>query len=136
MLEVVDGGCGGVGAAAGESPADEAGLGLLDAPAGRLFAAMVPPALGAEVALVGRPVGPGHGMVHVAVDGLRVTAGGVARGGAGAQEVLELAAWGVLTFDVAVVALAAGDGLGDELELPEEFVQPGQLGGVGGIAWA
>ena len=75
-------------------------------------------------------------MVHVAVDGLRVAAGGVARGGAGAQEVLELAAWGVLAFGVAVVALAAGDGLGDELELPEEFVQPGQLGGVGGIAWA
>jgi hypothetical protein len=136
MLEVVDGGCGGVGAAAGESPADEAGLGLLDAPAGCLFAAMVPPALGAEVALVGRPVGPGHGMVHVAVDGLRVAAGGVARGGAGAQEVLELAAWGVLAFRVAVVALAAGDQLRGELELPEELVQPGQLGGVGGIAWA
>jgi hypothetical protein len=75
-------------------------------------------------------------MVHVAVDGLRVAAGGVAGGGAGAQEVLELAAGGVLAFGVAVVALAAGDGLGGELELPEELVQPGQLGGVGSIARA
>jgi hypothetical protein len=75
-------------------------------------------------------------MVHVAVDGLRVAAGGIARGGAGAQEVLELAAGGVLAFGVAVVALAAGDQLRGELELPEELAQPGPLGGVGGIAWA
>jgi hypothetical protein len=70
-------------------------------------------------------------MVHVAVDGLRVAAGGIARGGAGAQEVLELAAGGVLAFGGAVVALAAGDEFGGELELPEELVKPRQLARVG-----
>ena len=97
---------------------------------------MVPSALGSEVALVGRAVGPGHGMVRVAVDGLGVAAGGVAGFGAGAEQVLELAAGGVVGFGVAVVALAAGDGLGGELQLGEEVMEPGSLGGVGGFAGA
>src|ERR1700678_1438183 len=120
MLEVVDGGGGGVGAGVGEGPTDDAGLGLLHVPARRLLAAMVPSAFRAEVALVGRAVGPGGGVVLIAVDRLGVAAGSVARGGAGAQEVLELAAGGVAVFGGAVVALAAGDGLGSELELSEE----------------
>ena len=62
-------------------------------------------------------------MVLVAVDRLGVAAGGVAGFGAGAQEVLEFAAGGVVVFGVAVVALAPGDGLGGELELGEEFVE-------------
>ena len=62
-------------------------------------------------------------MILVAVDGLGVAAGGVARGGTCSQEVLELAAGGVAVFGVAVVALALGDGLGGELELREKFVE-------------
>jgi hypothetical protein len=123
MLEVVDGGGGGVGAGVGEGPTDDAGLGLLHLPAGGLLAAMVPSALRSEVALVGRAVGPGGGVILVAVDGLGVAAGGVARGGACSQEVLEFAAGRVAVFGVAVVALALGDGLGDELELREKFVE-------------
>ena len=123
VLDVVDGGCGGVGAAAGEGPTDDAGFGLLDVPAGGLFAAMVPSAFWSEIALIGRAVGPGGGVVSVAVDGLGVAAGGVAGFGAGAQQVLELAAGGVVVFGVAVVALAPGDGLGGELELAEELVK-------------
>ena len=75
-------------------------------------------------------------MVLVAVDGLGVAAGGVTGRGAGAQEVLEFAAGGVAGFGVAMVALAAGDGLGAELELAEKLVEPGELGGVGGVARA
>src|ERR1700678_3471108 len=105
MLELVDGGGGGVGAGVGEGPTDDAGLGLLHVPARRLLAAMVPSALRSEVALVGRAVGPGGGVILVAVDGLGVAAGGVA------------------VFGVAVVALALGDGLGGELELREKFVE-------------
>ena len=62
-------------------------------------------------------------MILVAVDGLGVAAGGVAGFGAGAQEVLEFAAGGVVVFGVAVVALVPGDGLGGELELAEELVE-------------
>ena len=43
----VDAGAGGVGAAGGEGPAEDARLGLLDHPAGGLFRAMVRAALGA-----------------------------------------------------------------------------------------
>ena len=123
MSDVVDGGRGGVDAAAGEGPADEAGLGLLDAPAGCLFAAVVASAFRSEVALIGWPVGPGGGVILVAVDRWGVAAGGVAGFGAGAQEVLEFAAGGVVVFGVPVVALAAGDGLGGELELAEELLE-------------
>jgi hypothetical protein len=62
-------------------------------------------------------------VVLVAVDGLGVAAGGVAGGGAGAQEVLEFAAGGVLAFGVTVVAVAPGDEFGGELQLPEEVVE-------------
>jgi hypothetical protein len=136
VLEVVDGGCGDVGAAAGEGPTDDAGFGLLDVPAGGLFAAMVPSAFRSEVALIGRSAGPRGGVVLVAVDGLGVAAGGVAGFGTGTQEVLELAAGGVLILGVAMVALTPGDGLGGELQLVEELVQVCELGGVGGLAWA
>jgi hypothetical protein len=123
MLEVVDGGGGGVGTGVGEGPADDAGFGLLDLPAGGLFTAMVPSALRAEIALLGRAVGPGGGVILVAVDRLGVAAGGVAGRGAGAEKVLELAAGGVAVFGVAVVALAPGDGLGGELEPREKFME-------------
>jgi hypothetical protein len=75
-------------------------------------------------------------VVLVAVDGLGVAAGGVAGRGAGAEQVLEPAAGGVLGFGVAVVALVPGDEVGRELQLPEELVEPCQLDRVGGIAWA
>src|SRR6202034_396674 len=83
-LEVVDGRCGGVDAVAGEGPPDHAWFGLLDAPARCLLTAMLPSALRSEVALVGGAVGPGGGVVLVAVDGLGVAAGGVAGFCAGA----------------------------------------------------
>ena len=125
-----------MGAGVGEGPADDAGFGLLDLPAWGLFAAMVPSAFRAEVALVGRAVGPGGGVVLVAVDGLGVAAGGVAGRGAGAQEVRELAAGGVPILGLAMVALAPGDGLGSEPQLVEELVQAREPGGVGGLARA
>src|ERR1700722_16167123 len=56
-LGVVFGGCGGVGAAVGEGPADDAWFGLLDSPPGCLFGAVVASAFGAEVALAARSVG-------------------------------------------------------------------------------
>ena len=74
-------------------------------------------------------------MVLVAVNGLGVAAGSVAGGGAGAQQVLEFAARGVLGFGVAMVAFAPGDKAGSELQLPKELVEPRQLGRVGGVAW-
>jgi hypothetical protein len=123
MLEVVDGGRGGVGAGVGEGPAHDAWLKLLDLPAGCLLGTVVTSALRAEVALVGWAVGPGGCVVLVAVDRLSVAAGGIAGLGAGAEEVLEFAAGGVAVFGLAVVALATGDGVGGELELREEVVQ-------------
>jgi hypothetical protein len=131
--EVIDGGRGGVGAAVGERPANDAGFGLFDFPAGCLLAAMVPSAFRAEVALAGLAVGVGDGVVEVAVDGLGVAAGGVAGRGPGAEQVLEFPAGGVVVFGVMVVALAAGDGLGGEVELGEKVLEPGPLGGVDGF---
>ena len=55
-MEVVDGWPGGVGAAAGEGPADDAGLRLFGFPAGGLLGFVVASAFGAEVALVGGAV--------------------------------------------------------------------------------
>ena len=51
----------------------------------------MPAAPGAEVALAGWPAGVGDGVVKVAVLGLGVAAGVVAGGGAGADQVGELA---------------------------------------------
>jgi hypothetical protein len=86
--------------------------------------------------LIGGAVGPGVGVVLVAVDGLGVATGGVAGLGAGAQEVLEFAAGGVVVFGVPVVAGAAGDEFGGQFQLREELMKPGQLGGVGGVVWS
>jgi hypothetical protein len=62
-LAVVPGRSGGVGAAGGHGPAGDAGCELLDGPAGGLLRAVMPPASGGEVALVGRTVGPRDGVV-------------------------------------------------------------------------
>ena len=112
----VGGGAGGVGAAGGESPAEDARLGLLDLPAGGLLRAMVGAALGAEVALVGGALWVGSGVVQVSVDGLGLTAGGGTSGGAGTDQVLELAARGVAVLGVLVVARRLGDRLEGDVQ--------------------
>src|SRR5580692_7423257 len=114
-LGVVGGWGGGVGAAGREGPADHARLGLLDFPVGCLLAAVMRPALRAEVAFVARPVGVGDGVVEVGVDGLGGAAGSVAGRGAGVDQVPQLAAGGVVVFGVPVVAGAACDRLEGEV---------------------
>ena len=59
-------------------------------------------------------------MVLVAVDGLGVAAGGVAGRGAGAEQVLELAAGDVAVFGVPVVARIPGDGFQGDVQPLEE----------------
>jgi hypothetical protein len=130
MSAVVRGGFGGVAAAVGEGPAGDAWLGLLDVPAGGLLGAMVASAFRAEVALVGRAVGPGCGVVEVAVDGLGAAAGGVAGDRAGADEVFEFAARGVAALGLSVVAGAMGDGVEDDAEGLDQVAEPGCLVGV------
>src|ERR1700678_2763221 len=109
MSAVVGGGWGGVGAAVGQRPAGGAGLGLLDVPAGCLLGAVVASAFGAEVALAAGAFGVGLGVVEVAVDGLGVAPRGVARRGAGPDQVFEFAAGGVAVLGALVVAGALGD---------------------------
>ena len=118
-----------MGAAGGEGPAEDAGLGLLDVPAGGLLGAVVGAAFGAEVALVGGALGVGGGVVEVGVDGLGLAAGGGAGGGAGADQVLELAARGVAVLGVAVVAGALGDRLEGDVQGAQEV---GELRGLRG----
>src|ERR1700735_323992 len=113
MSAVVRGGFGGVAAAVGEGPSGDASLRLLDAPAGGLFAAMMPSAFRSEVALTGWAVGVGDGVVEVAVDGLGAAAGGVAGRGPGADHVFEFAAGGVAALGLSMVAGAPGGGGGD-----------------------
>ena len=120
--------------AGGEGPAGDAGFGLGDLPPGGLFASMVASAFGAKVALVGWSLGPGGGVVAVAVHGLGVAAGGVAGGGAGADEVPEPAAGSVAVFGLGVVTGAAGDGVEGDLEGADEVAELGGLGGVGDSA--
>ena len=120
--------------AGGEGPAGDAGFGLGDLPPGGLFASMVASAFGAKVALVGWSLGPGGGVVAVAVHGLGVAAGGVAGGAAGADKVAEFAAGGVAVLGVLVVAIALGDGVEGDVEGTDEVAELGGLGGVGDSA--
>jgi len=119
-----------VGAARGQRPADDAGFGLGYFPAGGLFAAVVAPAFGAQVALIGEPLGVRHGVIAVAVHGLGVAAGGVAGGAAGADDVPELAAGGVAALGMPVVTGTAGDGLESDVQGAEQVAEPCGLGGV------
>src|SRR6516165_10598198 len=86
------GGVGGVDAPGGVAPAHDAGLGLVEAPAGGLLVAVVVAAGRAQVAFAGRPGGPGDGVVGVGLGGGPVAAGRGAGGGAGPDQVLDLAA--------------------------------------------
>jgi hypothetical protein len=131
VLELVFGGCGGVGAAVGESPADDAWFGLLDSPAACLLGAVVASAFGAEVALAAGSVGVGEGVVEVAVQGLGAAAGGVAGDGAGADDVFEFAAGGVAVLGPAVVAGVLGDGVEGDVEGADQVPETGELVGVG-----
>ena len=69
-------------------------------------------------------------MVQVAVDGLGVAAGGVAGGGAGADQVLQLAAWGVAVLGMPVVARAPCNGLEGGVQAAQELREPCRLGGA------
>jgi hypothetical protein len=60
-------------------------------------------------------------VVEVGEDRLGGAAGGVAGRGAGADEVAELPAWGVVIFGVGVVAAVVGDGLEDGIEAAQEL---------------
>jgi hypothetical protein len=91
---------------------------------------MVASALRSEVALVGRAVGVGGGVVEVAVERLGVAAGGVAREGAGADEVFEFAAGGVVVLGGPVVAGLLGDGVEDDPERLDEVAEAGSLVGI------
>jgi hypothetical protein len=75
-LHLVDGGPGGVDASGGGGPAEDAGFGLLERPAGGLLAPVVSPAGRAEVAFASAPGGVSDRVVEVVVAGLRAAAGG------------------------------------------------------------
>jgi hypothetical protein len=103
-LFVVLGGVGGVGPAGGGGPAHDAGLGLLEFPAGGVLGVVVAFAGGGEVSLAGRPGRVRDGVVDLAGDGLGAAAGRAAAGRAGADQVLQLPAGDVAVLAVAVVA--------------------------------
>src|ERR1700722_13694292 len=108
--EGVPGGGGGVGAAGGGAPSQDAGFGLLELPALGLFAPVMMPAQGREVAFAGQAaLVPGGGVVQVAADRGTAAAGRGAGGVAGADQVLEGAAGGVAALAVGGVARTAGD---------------------------
>ena len=132
-LFVVLGGVGGVGPAGGGGPAHDAGLGLLEFPAGCVLGVVVPLTERAEVALAGGAGRVGDGVVDLGGDGLGAAAGGAAAGGAGADQVLELPAGGVAVLAVGVVARSAGDRLGDGVELGQELGEAGQAGVAGAV---
>src|SRR5580698_9591489 len=133
-LFVVLGGVGGVGPARGGGPAHDAGLGLLEFPAGGVLGVVVAFAQGAEVALAGRAGGVGDCVVDLAGDGLGAAAGGAAAGGAGADQVLELSAGGVAVLAVGVVAGSAGDRLGGGVQPGQEVGEPRRAEAVGAVA--
>src|SRR6266567_6579716 len=110
LLGVELGGRSDVRAAGRQRPAGDARCGLLDGPVGCLFGAVVGPAPWGEVALVGGAAWPGDGVVQVGGGGGVLAAGGVAGRSAGADQVPQRAAGGVVVFGGRVVTVAPGDG--------------------------
>src|ERR1700761_5433928 len=106
---VVSGRGGGAGAAGGQGPAGDARGQLFGVPVGGLLGAVVGAAARGQVALIGGTVGPRDRVVQVGVQRLGRAAGGVAGGGAGADQVPQVAAGGVVILGPGVVAGAAGD---------------------------
>jgi len=87
-----------------------------------------------EVALVGGAVRPRVGVVEVSVGGFRATAGGIARGVTGADQVTKLAAWGVASLGVIVLANVTGDRSEGKAEALQELGNwPGRR--ERGLAW-
>src|ERR1700760_74533 len=102
-------GLGGLVAPGGGGPGHDSGLELFEAPAFRLFTAMMVPAQRGQAAFAGpAALIVGSGVVQVAAGGSTLAAGGRAGGGPGLDEVLEGAAGLVARFFVPVVAAAAG----------------------------
>jgi multiple sugar transport system substrate-binding protein len=123
-LFVVPAGSGGVDAAAGERPAHDAGLRLLESPVGRVFRVMMPGAQGCQIALICRPGRVRGGVVEFVVDGPGIAAGRRARHGAGADQVAQLAARPVPVFAPQVITGSLRDrGEGDS-QLAQQFGQP------------
>src|ERR1700742_4346540 len=105
----ISGGRGGVVAAGGGGPPHDSGLGLVELPARGLFTAVVVTAERGQIALAGpAALVVGLGVVEVAADGGALAAGRAAGGGAGPDQVLELAAGLVARLLVTVVADALG----------------------------
>ena len=110
-LGQVIGGCGGVGAAGGRSPHQDARFRLRQPPAFRLFCAVVVPAERSKIALAGEPaLIPRDRVVQVTAGGGTAAAWRGAGSGAGPDEVLEGAAGVVAGLGAGVVAGTAGDG--------------------------
>ena len=127
--ERVSGGFGGVGAAAGEGPANDTWLWLFDFPAGALLGLVVSSAFRPKVALIGWAIRVRDRVIKVGVDGLSGTAGSIAGGRAGTDKVRELAAGGVAGLSGGVVANALGDGFEGEIQAAEERGELSRLGG-------
>ena len=72
-----------------------------------------------------------EGVVEVAVDGLGAAAGRGVPGGAGADQLFELAAGGVAVFAAGVVATAFGDRGEGDVQFLQEAGERGGLPGVG-----
>ena len=94
---------------------------------------MVSSALWAQVALVGGTFWVGSRVVQVRVDGLGLTARCRTGTGAGADQVLELAAWGVVLLSVPMVARSLGDWLDSEIQGAHEVEELLGLPGVGSV---
>lgn len=110
-----------MGSAGGQGPAGDAWCGLVDLPVGGLLGAMVGSAPWGEVALLRGAVGPRERVVEVGVDRLGLAARSVARRAAGTDKVPELAARGVLTFGLGVIAGACGDRGEGEVQAANEL---------------
>ena len=130
-LEIVDGRGGGICAAGRDGPAEGAWRLLLDFPASCLLASVVASAFRSQVALAGWSVRIGDGVVEVAEDRLRVAGRGGARGGAGANKVLEPSAGDVMILCVPVVTSPVGDGAEGDVEAADQVGEPLGLGRVG-----
>ena len=111
-------------AAGGQGPASDARGGLLDGPVGCLLGAMVRAAPRGKVALVGRAVGPRHGVVQVRVHRLGVAAGTITGRPAGTDQVVfRFRGYGGYPAGLGTVTHGLQFGIGDEGALKNQLIQ-------------